>query len=41
MLAVALDLSLLIIVVLCFTQLLWGGAAAKPAEEGESGSLSS
>jgi hypothetical protein len=40
MLAAALDVSLLIIVVLCFTQLLCG-SAAKPTGEGDSGSLSS
>jgi hypothetical protein len=37
-LVAALDLGLLIIVVLCFTQLLCGSAAKAP-EEGESGSL--
>jgi hypothetical protein len=38
MLVAALDLGLLIIVVLCFTELLWGAASKTPGE-GESGSL--
>jgi hypothetical protein len=39
MLAAALDFSLLLIVVLCFSQLLCGSASKTPGE-GESGSLS-
>jgi hypothetical protein len=39
MLVAALDLGLLIIIVLCFSQLLWGNASKTPSE-GESGSLS-